>query len=79
METITDQSNLNNSINDSTIYYTREISKKFVASQTSPSKGTQPQSYVVATEHPPGNQAGNEPSLSAPTTVLPISKIQSST
>ena len=27
----------------------------------SPPKGTQPQNYVVTTEHPPGNQTGNEP------------------
>ena len=26
-----------------------------------PSKGTQLQNYVVATENPPGNQTGNEP------------------
>ena len=41
--------------------YTQEASKTTVASQTSPPKGTQPQNYVVATEHPPGNQTGNEP------------------
>ena len=32
-----------------------------VSSQTSPPKGTQPQNYVAATEHPPGNQTGKEP------------------
>ena len=32
-----------------------------MASQTSPPKGTQPQSHVVATEHSPGSQTGNEP------------------
>ena len=30
------------------------------ASQTSQPKRTPPQNYVVATEHPPGNQTGNE-------------------
>ena len=34
-----------------------------VASQTSPPKGTRPQSYVVATEQPSGNKTGNEPVL----------------
>ena len=54
METATEQNNLNNTYNDSTL-------KTNVASQTSPPKGTQPQSHVFATEHPPGNQTGNEP------------------
>ena len=36
-------------------------SKTNVASQTSPPKGTKPQNHVDATEHPPGNQTGNEP------------------
>ena len=36
------------------------IFKTNVASQTSPRKGTQSQTYVDATEHPPGNQTGNE-------------------
>ena len=54
-ETITYHSNLNNTNNDST-------SKTTVATQTSPAKGTtQPQNNVVTTEHPPGNQTGNEP------------------
>ena len=35
-------------------------SKTNVASQTSPSKGTQPQNNVDATEQPSGNQTGNE-------------------
>ena len=39
----------------------QETSKTTVANQTSPPKGTQPQNYVVTTEHPPGNQTGNEP------------------
>ena len=42
-----------NTHNDSTL-------KTNVASQTSPPKGTQPQSHVVATEQPSGNQIGNE-------------------
>ena len=50
---VSDQNNLNNTHNDSTL-------KTNVASQTSPPKGTQPQNQVVATEHPPGNQTGNE-------------------
>ena len=29
----------------------------------SPPQGAQPQNYVVATEHPPGHQTGNEPVL----------------
>ena len=60
-ETITDHCNLRNTKNDSTIYYTHETSRTTVASQLSPPKGTQPQNYVVATEHPQGNQTGNEP------------------
>ena len=56
METITDQDNLNNTQNDSTL-------KTNVASQTSPPKRTQPQNHVIATEQPPGNQTGNEPVL----------------
>ena len=60
-ETSTNQSNLNIINNDLTIQYTQETSKRTVASQTSPPKGTQLQNYVDATEHPPGNQTGNEP------------------
>ena len=45
---------MNDTNNDSTL-------KTNVASQTLPPKGTQPQSHVVATEHPSGNQTGNEP------------------
>ena len=32
-----------------------------VASETSPSRGFQPQNYVTSSEQPPGNQTGNEP------------------
>ena len=53
-EIVTDQANLNITNNDSTL-------KTNVSSQTSPPKGTQPRSHVVATEQPPGNQTGNEP------------------
>ena len=53
-QTITDQDNMNNTNNDSTL-------KTNVANQTSPPKGAEPQSHVVATEQPPGNQTGNEP------------------
>ena len=53
MEIATDQDNLTNTINDSTL-------KTNVASHTSQPKGTQPQNHVAATEHPPGNQTGNE-------------------
>ena len=35
--------------------------KTNVASQTSPPRGTQSQNHVDTTEHPPGNQTGNEP------------------
>ena len=34
--------------------------KTNVASQTPPPEGTKPQNYVDTTEHPPGNQTGNE-------------------
>ena len=57
----TNQCTLNNTNEDSTKHYTQETSKMTVASQTSPPKGTQPQNYVVASEHPPVNQTGNEP------------------
>ena len=60
-ETFTDQGNLKNNNNDSTLYYSHEISKTTVASQTSSPKRTQPQKYVVATAQSPGNQTGNEP------------------
>ena len=53
-EIITNQDNLNNTTKDSTL-------KTNVASQTSPPEGTQPQNHVDTTEHPPGNQTGNEP------------------
>ena len=52
-ENDTKQDNLNNINKDSTL-------KTNVASQTSPPKGNQPQSYVDTTERPPGNQTGNE-------------------
>ena len=52
-EIVTNQDNLNNTNNDSTL-------KTNVASQTAPPKGTQPQNHVVATEQPSGNQTGNE-------------------
>ena len=52
-EIVTDQDNLNNTHIDL-------IFKTNVASQTSPSKGAQPQNRVVATEQPSGNQTGNE-------------------
>ena len=58
-EPIMNQVNLNNTNNNSIIHYTQE--KTTVASQTSPPKGTQTPNYVVTTEHPPGNQTGNEP------------------
>ena len=51
---VTDQDNLNNNNNDSTL-------KTNVARQTSPPKRTQPQNHVAATEQPSGNQTGNEP------------------
>ena len=46
-EIVANQDNLNNTNNDSTL-------KTDVASQTSPPKGTQQQSHVVATEQPSG-------------------------
>ena len=52
-ENDTKQDNLNNINKDSTL-------KTNVASQTSPPKGNQPQSYVDTTEPPLGNQTGNE-------------------
>ena len=60
-ETSTNKGNLNNTNIDSTKYCTQETSKTTAASQLSPPKGTQPLNYVVTTEHPPGNQTGNEP------------------
>ena len=51
---VTDPDNLDKTHNDWTL-------KTNVASQTSPPKGTQPQNHVLATEHPPGNQTGNDP------------------
>ena len=53
-EIVTDQYNLNNTNSDS-------ILKTYVASQTSLAKGTRAEDHVAATEHPPGNQTGNEP------------------
>ena len=53
-EIITNQDKIKNTNNDSTL-------KTNVASQTSPPKGTQSQNHVDTTEHPPGNQTGNEP------------------
>ena len=53
-EIVTNQDNLNKTNNDSTL-------KTNVASQTSPTKGTQPQNHVVAKEQPSRNQTGNEP------------------
>ena len=55
-ENVTNQDNLNDTTNDSTL-------KTNVASQTSPSKGTQPQNHVDTTEQSSGNQIGNEPAL----------------
>ena len=52
-ENDTKQDNLKNINKDSTL-------KTNVASQTSPLKGNQPQSYVDTTERPPANQTGNE-------------------
>ena len=52
-ENNTEQDNLSNINKDSTL-------KTNVASQTSPPKGIQSQKYVDITEHPPGNQTGNE-------------------
>ena len=51
---VTNQDNLHNTHKDSTL-------KMNVARQTSPPKGNQPQSRVVATEQPPGNQTGIDP------------------
>ena len=53
-ENDTNQDNLNNITNDSTL-------KTNVTSQTSPPKGTQPQNHVDTTEQSSGNQTGNEP------------------
>ena len=52
-EDVTNQDNLNNTTNDSTM-------KTNVESQTSPTKGTQPQNHVDTTEQSSGNQTGNE-------------------
>ena len=55
-ENVTNQDNLNNTANDSTIMTN-------VVSQTSPSKRIQPQNQVDTTEQSPGKQTGNEPVL----------------
>ena len=55
-ENVTNQDNLNNTTNDSTL-------KTNIASQTSPPKGTQPQNHVDTTERPLANQTRNEPVL----------------
>ena len=55
-ENVTNQDNLNDTTNDSTL-------KTNVASQTSPPTGTQPQNHVDTTEQFSGNQTGNEPVL----------------
>ena len=60
-ETSIEKSNLDNTNNDFTIQFTQATSKTTVANQMSPPKGTQPQNYVVAKEHLPGNQTGNKP------------------
>ena len=60
-KTLTNQCKLNNINYDSTKFYTHESSNTTVTSQTLPPQRTKPQNYVVATEHPPGNQKGNEP------------------
>ena len=52
-EIVTNQDNLYNTNNDSTL-------KTNIASQTSPPKRTQPQNHVDTTQHPPRNQTGNE-------------------
>ena len=66
MENVTNQDNLHNTTNDSTL-------KTNAASQTSPPKGTQPQNHVDTTEQPSGNQTRNEQVL-----FLDCSKIYSS-
>ena len=53
-EIVSNQDNLNNTHKDSTL-------KTTVPSKTSPTKRTQPQNHVAATEQPSGNQKGNEP------------------
>ena len=60
-ETYTNHCNPNNTNNDFTRQNNQKTSKTTVASQTSPTKGTQPQKYVIATEYPPVNQIGNQP------------------
>ena len=55
-EIVTNQDNLNNTTNESTI-------KTNVAKPTSPPKGTQPQNHQHTTEQSSGNQTGNEPVL----------------
>ena len=53
-EILSNQDNLNNTNNDSTL-------KTNIASQTSPQKGIQPQNHVATAEQPSGNQTGNKP------------------
>ena len=77
-ETFTDQYNLNNSNNDTTVQYTQDPSKTFVASQTSAPKRFQPQNYVFATKEPHEvkQRLNHYRSLAAPIIVLPITRKQ---
>ena len=72
-ENVTNQNNLNNTTNDSTL-------KTNVASQTSPPKGTQPQNHVDTTEQSSGKRGMSQyRSLTAPKILLPTPKRQNST
>ena len=77
-ETPMNQHNLNIMNNNSTIQYTRETQMTNVASQTSPSKGIQPQNHVIATIQPQEMKKGTNQHLPSadPIVVLPISKNQ---
>ena len=77
-ETFADQYNLNKCNNDTTVHYTQETSKTFVASQTSAPKRFQPQNYVIATKQPHEikQRLNHYRSLAAPIIVLPIARKQ---
>ena len=73
-EMVTNQDNLSNITNESTI-------KTNVASQTSPPNGTQTQNHVETTEKLQEIRKGMSQycSLTAPRIILPLPKIQNST
>ena len=60
-ETSINHCNQNNFRNKSTIQYTQKTQMTTVASQTSSSKGIEPQNHVKAMKQPPRSQTGSDP------------------